>query len=899
MTKKGYHMKRGQQLAILILLALAFPVYAQEPDYEEGIHFIRPVDGYIISDYTIPEFLSVEDVYVLACTEGDYPIKTSLLCLDNNNFVDLNNYKWTPDQNCYISDYNLKDFTCRDMMVQSEYTIDGENYRLTKNVRVNKLTKVLDHLLENQYSDGGWRDSLKTAYGIWGLSFYSEIFDYEIENGMKWLKLNRDDDEKCWPKSPCDMQQTANILGLLTISNYTDYYRVLNDGENFMKEMHLFYEQENTWKVSIFPNVPFTTVSLVGYEGEIIDTNFTLENDTWTDYSFKAVTGKELIVISDENIKAKILDQQGETLINYQGDNLSYDIPGACWSRNKRGEPCDLRTTLWNTMLDIPEEQIDQAKYYLENEMRNNTLVGYYLGDQDDPIDTSLFLYVMESSHKDEDWMDEIVDWVTYHQNNEGSWGDGNVTDKVVPTAIGGLALTKYGFNRSSEQIEDAEDWASENEEEVDVNDTVNQAALFSILRRNAHPLVTAVPRVLLVREALTTIDIFNPTTFNLDDVDYIFSDNLEEVLSLDKKSEISSYSYRKVKIRKSGNPSGTIYGYLTITNKDKQIGKIPVIVSDFPNLNITVTESLYVFGMNGDLQLTATKSAHEFICDVAWDSSEISTPGSFKISSETASFPVSFSRAVSKEEVYRGTVTCKSGDAQFTFPISPFFTRFSSEPLTVISGQSMVNSTDQHTSVLLKNNLDQDLTIDVSMDNFQEYFDFESRITLNPNEERNLTFMNTIPSGTNVTGQATITFTGLGRSKTTSIAVEVEYVPKKSYSLLKLIIILSFLSIVLGLLSYFGYTKREEIIKMLNKLNVVKMKQEVKNEESEIHEMKDEERELIIVNLFKIMRFQEKDDKDIARTLLKNFSREQVKRALEQSGNSLPGLDEEEPEKE
>ena len=48
---------------------------------------------------------------------------------------------------------------------------------------------------------------------------------------------------------------------------------------------------------------------------DILDENFTLENETWKNYSFKAETGKHLLMIADENVKAEILNQEGETLL--------------------------------------------------------------------------------------------------------------------------------------------------------------------------------------------------------------------------------------------------------------------------------------------------------------------------------------------------------------------------------------------------------------------------------------------------------------------------------------------------------------------------------------------------------------------------------------------------------
>jgi len=882
----------------IIFTILLSGITLSETHFEEGIHLIRPSSAYIPTGKTFPEYLSVEDITFLGCTEDDHPLRSSVLCLDNNNFQDLDSYKWTSDQNCYVSSFNLKDFKCKNMVIQVEYTKNEENYRLTKKVKRKKLTKVLDHVLGNQFSDGGWRDSLSTAHGIWALSYYKDIFDYEIGSAMRWLKLNRNEEMKCWPKSPCDILHTANILALLSLSNYTDYYRILNDGQNYIEEMQNYYDQSDTWKAGVYPLVPFTTLTLVSYDETILDENFTLLNNTWKEYSFTTEIDKRLLIISDENVKARIVNQEGETLINYQGDNLSYTIPGACWSRNKKGEPCNLRTTLYNTIVDIPDVNIDEAKIYLENELLNSSLVGKFVGIENDSIDTSLFLYVMYPSYDSSSWMTEIVDWLTYHQNNEGSWGSNNITDKALPTAYATMALRHYGFNTTSEQVEDAEEWASDNEESTDYNDTITQSALLSVLRNNARPIVTTSPRVITIRDAVTEIDVFNPTTFNLKDVDYKFSENLKDILIIEKKSEIYSYSYRKLNIKKKGAQKSTIYGYLTITNLNKEVGKIPVIVSDFPALNVSYSDNLYVFGQKSSIDLTAKKSTHEFICDVTWTSSEISTPGSFKISTETASIPIVFDDAVTKEEVYRGTLSCKQGDSLFEFPLSVFFMRYSTEPLDVSTDTLTINTTTQDIIVMVKNNLDIDIEVSVTMDPFSELFNYPDSINLNPNEERNLSLINTIPPQDNVSGTTAITFTSLTRSKAVSVSIDITHGGKGRMDLIRLIIILFFVTTIIATMGYLTYRYRDEIIKYLNKLNFLKMRKQVEVEKKEIGEMRDEELYMIIVNTFKLMRFQEKDDKEIKETLLKNFTQAQVKDALEKSGNTLPGIDEEEPEK-
>ncbi len=82
-------------IVVLVLLPLAYAGY--EEDVHESIFLVRPENQYIVPR-TIPTYLSSEDLTFFACTEYDNtPIRLSVLCTDNNNFLDVGARKWGPD----------------------------------------------------------------------------------------------------------------------------------------------------------------------------------------------------------------------------------------------------------------------------------------------------------------------------------------------------------------------------------------------------------------------------------------------------------------------------------------------------------------------------------------------------------------------------------------------------------------------------------------------------------------------------------------------------------------------------------------------------------------------------------------------------------------------------------
>lgn len=901
---KKTHATRTILFLSLFMLLLASMATAES--YQEGVHLIRPASQYITDDYAIPEYLTVEDITFVSCVEEEYSLRNSLLCLDDNSFKDLETNPWSSQDNCYISSANLEDFECEKLLLQAEYTKDGENYKFSKLVRVNKLSTVLDKILDTQYSDGGWRDPLSTAYGVWALSYFKDIYDYELDVALDWLKKNRNEERKCWPKSPCNMEVSANILSLLKLSNYTgelieqpDAKRIVNDARNFFEEMQNAYEQGDIWNASILPINNFTTLTLAAYNKDVFDENFTLPMNESKVYSFEARHDNEVIIISDDNIIVNISNQEGEVLIEYRGDNLSYVIPGPCWSLNKKGEPCDYTTTMFAMAADIDEDQKELAKDWARKKIVGGEILGSYFGDGDeDVIDTSFYLYNLFDDDEGLSYMERVIDWLLYKQNNEGSWGITNVEKKSVPTAYAVLALDNAGYNRTAEPIEDAESWASSNEYNITRNNTAALSSMFFVLKHNARPLLVSEPKIVLVESETTTIQLFNPTMFDLHDLTYEFSEEIDEDLSIESREEIDAYSYRRLKITRLNSRAEEVFGFLTVYNLDDPVAKIPVVLSDAPTLDITLPDVVTVFGRTGDLKVSATKSSHTLTCTATWDSDEISSPGSIRVMSTAFTIPLSFNQALTKEDSYTGTLTCSAVGKKISLPLQVYVARYANIPLEISPTDVVVNSTGKDVSFVLTNNLDRDLTIAVSLDRYGSYFSFRNTVTLNPNEHQNFTLTNNLPSDLNLTSSVLVNFEVFDRTESVSMLIDVTEQEANVKSPLGALIPLFIVLAVIGTLGYFAWKFRDVLIAELNKLNFWKVKEEKKKESKRIKTLKSSEQKQAIINLFNIMKFQNKDEKDIAKRLLDTFSRDDIKDALDEAGVGLQALDEEEPEK-
>ena len=314
--------------------------------------------------------------------------------------------------------------------------------------------------------------------------------------------------------------------------------------------------------------------------------------------------------------------------------------------------------------------------------------------------------------------------------------------------------------------------------------------------------------------------------------------------------------------------------------------------------MNISLPESVTVFGRRGELLATVTKSQHQFTCTIGWDNPEINTPGTLRIQNDRFNIPIEFDEAVTKDDSYTGIMVCSAAGKKITLPLSAYIQRFVDIPLNIYPTDIVVNSTTNDVHIELTNNLDRDLPVTVSLDRYANYFGFSRNILIGPNEAYNLTLTNRLPADLNLTSTVLLQLSIFDRTETVSMLIDVSQQPPQQRDLLALIIPLAIIFAAIGVAAYFVWKYRDVVFKELNKLNIWRVRVEKKEESVKIKTLKKTEQQQAIVNLFNIMKFQDKDEKEIVQRLLQSFNREEIKAALEEIGANLPALDEEAPEK-
>jgi len=885
-------MQLMKYILLVMILMLAVPQALAINVKGGDIYLVRPNSPYIDHDYVPSEYLSVEDLVFYTCIEErGIPVTSTVICLDDNSFKDIDVVRWLDDENCYMGTYDLDSKNCRQLLIQSEYVKDDEVMTIQREIKVNRLSSVLDLVTKNQYSDGGWKDSVATASGVWVLSNYKEIYDDELALGIDWLKLSRNNDEKCWPEEDCSVRTTAKILAYLTQADLNDTYRVMHDGKVFLENNHNFYTDEDVWSLDIEPLESGTTNCLVSYMDVMNEDNFSMEQGTVTSFEIEPVAGEQLYVICDLNFRANLTADGVDQVFIYEGDNMTYNIPKNCWSNDAKWGECDLMTTLYATMTNISQDNRELALDYLRGE-----LVRERSGEQSLEHDinlTALMAYLDDN--------DNVTGWLRYRQNNDGSWGNSSDMKNVITTGYALLGLLASGFNRTHEVIEDAESWVNEREIEFTLNatedyeawnSTEKNALAFIVLRNNARPVIKTDPMLVLIDKQDVDIEIFNPTTFDLEELSFEFSDNLKDVLTIEEEDYLPSYSYIRQTISKSGGETGNIFGYLSIYNYDYELGKVPVLITNFPRIEaVEQKDSLMVFGTSAKATVAFQKSAHTFNCLLDWDDDDISSQEEYTITGNQADIDITFSRAERMEKTYAGTFECTSGDYTFEVPINLKVSRYETFPFTVSPSEVYVNESRKDAYFIIENNLDETLDVDVKFLKTSQYFELSrNALAIDPNTQTNITIYNSVEPGMNLSAPNVIEVSALGQTREINFRTQIFAKPAKRMSPLVMWLLLFIIFAALGTGGFFAYKYRAtllSIIKKGGKIDDVKIK---------IKKLEEKEKNTAILNMVNILRILGKDDTQIrARLKQEGFNEEEINSAMATSDEDSTDEDSEE----
>jgi hypothetical protein len=818
----------------------------------DGIYLIRPyASSYQTVDFR-PEYITSENLVFYTCLEGISSAFSSVVCKDDDiNISELPTYPWMWD-GCYISYYDLNETDCNEIVVQTEYPRKDEILKIDDEIVLKQVNSIPYDVLIEQDADGGWGDAVSTAYSVWVFSTFNRenfenTYQEQIESGLTWLKENRHESDKCWPDTTCNIKITAMVIALLTESGLDDlpiWHRIIHDGKIWLEKQQNLFDPINpdegdpspyNWTFMITgknwtvggSNVSINyTTCLIKYASQLdevmqipfdlaINVTFVPEHGEYFDY-----------VCTPNDLDVEIFDHRNYNIFNATTANASYIVPGPCWDDEQKWKNCDVETTLFASMIDFGEIRNALVDEWLVEALKENE-EGMYFNTSKYITDTAWFLYNRIAKNESETSDDnisissiekKIIRWLMYKQNNDGSWANTTSSyNPVIETAISTLALEEVNNGSFSESIADANYWISLNKP-VDGWDTTERNALsFMTFSKSAKPFIRTNPVLILMKDNEQEVQLYNPSSFDFTDMEFILDDNLLDIIELEPIGSLLSDYYKDIKLKMKKKVEVSEYGYLTIKNKGVEISKLPVIVQSVPSLNITAPNEIYVFGGKGLVNFNVQKSADVLDCSLKWDDVKITTKSKFRLAADNKiTTEVVISEVRNQDVTYTGQFECTYFDSVINIPVSLNTKQFDSIPFTVSPTSLNISSVEEIPSFTIYNNVDKAINVNVQFVEEDAYLAINSPyVEIPPLDSYEVTLTHFFSENESVEYYNSIEVSAYGKYENIDVMVNLQS-KKSRAALISFLITMTLTLGMLGGAGYLGYLYKDKLVAMI-----------------------------------------------------------------------------------
>ena len=465
--------------------------------------------------YLENEFLSFE-----FCTDENSQNITAILSCENES-TELELYKNTNKKGCYFTNFNLENALCSNPKLEISYTLDNKFRKITRHFQKERQSELINHVIGNNI------DFLTSEE----LSYYLIVLnDMETENSIlsekvyDMLKNSRNNQNKCWPATTCNMRTTTNILKNLKFAGYDIKSRLIDDGKTYL-ERNMINNENYPTKFVIEMDYEFN-------ESEFIRCSLKIDDDTEKNYEFEkgyeTLDNKasekislncersvdiNLEIYNTENRLIKIEEFKNTNSITYNFDKFS------CIGTSGR---CDFESSL-NALIVYGNQIKDYT--LIENYINNYKIernAEKYIDNSDSILDTSRYLFYKSNS--------DFTDFIKFSQNNDGSWGSGSNTNRIIKTSWAILGLQKNSQQTSSENIRDGKKWVYNFEPVNGWGDIQKNTYAYLAIKEQIKPYVAIEVKNIL--EETNNFTITNPTVYTIRGIKLSFSNDIDKHLS-------------------------------------------------------------------------------------------------------------------------------------------------------------------------------------------------------------------------------------------------------------------------------------------------------------------------------------------------------------------------------
>lgn len=561
-------MNVGRFLLFSIVAFLVIPiVFSAEnsltllsPNYfEEQDNTINDIS------YLENEHLSFETCF----SEIAENISAVVICGVSEEELELVSFGTTKDS-CYFSNKNIKDISCSDFSLEVRFTEESTQKKFRRNFVEEEQSKLLNYVLGANYRV---LDPKDLSHYLAVLNNIESKESAESIDAYERLRDLRNNDNKCWPSSSCSIGTTADVLANLHFAGYTEENRLLEDGKIYL-ERNLISNENDPLKFTITIDYDFTDSDDIlscdltidnddpdTYEFEEDDSSFTIEEKASDSLIFSCNDTVDDLEFNLYNLEDKIKESEDYEDIS----SFSYSLEDfGCVGSNS----CEYEDTI-NTLIAFKGGLADGA--LLDSYL--NTLIiedddEVYLDVSNRNEGTGKYLYYKSES--------SLIDDLKFSQNNDGSWGSGTSSNRILETSWAVLGLQKVS-SANSENVQDAKEWIYQNEPSNGWGSLERNSLAFLAIKERVKPYLKLTVENYIQNNQTFTIE--NPTIYNLRNVEVTLSEEIDKVTSyVQNLGNIEGEETKTFQISVQENFLGQLSGIMTVTGFDGRGTKIELI---------------------------------------------------------------------------------------------------------------------------------------------------------------------------------------------------------------------------------------------------------------------------------------------------------------------------------
>lgn len=460
-------------------------------------------------NYLEEEFLSFQ-----FCSEDKVDdVKFTLSCSGDSKVTEIDVNIDKRKDNCFYSNYEIETLTCDDFSLEITYNENNKEKKIKRNFKKQKQSMLINHILGLNYKLLGPVD---LSYYLAVLNDVGEVEGLQSMDAYEKLKNDRNNKDKCWTSSSCSIDSTSKILTNLKLANYELDSRLLEDGSIYL-EKNMINNDKNPLKFKIEVDESDNLLCELIIDDER-PKEYELDNDSSVieKYSSEKIVFTcnqtvEEIIFSLYNLNGKIQYSQ----IYEDQASFSYDIsPFACVGKDN---DCDYTNTI-NTLI------------IYENDIQDNNLLENYIDSLVVEDDGEIFL---DTKNKYEDigkylyFKDNVnlLDYLKFHQNNDGSWGTGAYSNRISETSWAIMGMQETNDKSSEEYIKDAKRWIYYNEPLTGWGSVEKNSLAYLAIKEQLKPYVKISTENYV--DGVTSFSLENPTIYKIRDIKVKFSDEI------------------------------------------------------------------------------------------------------------------------------------------------------------------------------------------------------------------------------------------------------------------------------------------------------------------------------------------------------------------------------------